>query len=82
MKTNKIVYWIATGLLSAMALMSAGMYFFNNAEITLIFMMIILRTITGSVLVFHHWSFMIFLGTIIYLYSNHKKSEKSDLISV
>lgn len=30
MKTNKIIYWISTGLLSAMLLMSAGMYVFNN----------------------------------------------------
>jgi len=37
MKTNKIVYWISTGLLSAMMLMSAGMYFFNNAEVSKVF---------------------------------------------
>ncbi len=29
-KRNKIIYWVVTGLLSAMMLMSAGMYFFNN----------------------------------------------------
>ena len=28
-KRNKIVYWIATGLLSALMLMSASMYIFN-----------------------------------------------------
>ena len=28
-KRNKIIYWISTGLLSAMMLMSASMYFFN-----------------------------------------------------
>ena len=33
MKKIKIIYWISTGLLSALLLMSAGMYFFNNAEI-------------------------------------------------
>jgi hypothetical protein len=33
MKKNKIIFWIATGLLSALLLMSAGMYVFNNAEI-------------------------------------------------
>lgn len=33
MKTNKIIYWTSTGLLSAMMLMSAGMYVFNNAMI-------------------------------------------------
>ncbi|MFK8037472.1 MAG: DoxX family protein [Crocinitomicaceae bacterium] len=33
MKTTKIIYWISTGLLSALLLMSAGMYIFNNAEI-------------------------------------------------
>ena len=38
MKTNKIIYWIATGLLSAMLLMSAGMYVFNNEEISQTFM--------------------------------------------
>ncbi|WP_430816845.1 DoxX family protein [Carboxylicivirga sp. RSCT41] len=32
-KRDKIIYWIATGLLSAMMLMSAGMYIFNNAAI-------------------------------------------------
>ena len=37
MKTNKIVYWISTGLLSAMMLMSTGMYFFNNAEVSKVF---------------------------------------------
>ena len=30
---NKIIYWVSTGLLCAMMLMSAGMYFFNNAAI-------------------------------------------------
>lgn len=33
MKTNKIIYWTATGLLSALLLMSAGMYVFNNQEV-------------------------------------------------
>ncbi len=37
MKTNKIIYWIATGLLSAMLLMSAGMYIFNHEEIRQVF---------------------------------------------
>ncbi|MBK3518137.1 DoxX family protein [Carboxylicivirga marina] len=32
-KRDKIIYWIATGLLSAMMLMSASMYVFNNAAI-------------------------------------------------
>lgn len=31
---NKKVYLVAKGLLSAMMLMSAGMYFFNNAEMS------------------------------------------------
>ena len=30
MKTNKIIYWVATGLLSAQMLFSATMYFFNH----------------------------------------------------
>lgn len=30
MKTNKIIYWSATGLLSALLMFSAGMYIFNN----------------------------------------------------
>ncbi|WP_299523184.1 DoxX family protein [uncultured Lutibacter sp.] len=34
MKTNKIIYWISTGLLSALLLMSAVMYVFNHSEIT------------------------------------------------
>jgi len=29
-KKDNIIYWIATGLLCAMAIMSAGMYIFNN----------------------------------------------------
>lgn len=30
MKINKIIYWASTALLSALLLMSAGMYLFNN----------------------------------------------------
>lgn len=30
MKKNKIIYWVATGLLSLMLIMSAGMYVFNH----------------------------------------------------
>lgn len=30
MKKNKIIYWTATGLLSALMLLSIGMYIFNN----------------------------------------------------
>ena len=30
MKTNKIIYWISTGLLCALMLFSAGMYLFAN----------------------------------------------------
>ena len=33
MKTNKIIYWSATGLLSLLLLMSAGMYVFNNEAV-------------------------------------------------
>ena len=33
MKTTKIIYWSSTVLLSALLLMSAGMYVFNNAEV-------------------------------------------------
>jgi len=33
MKTQKIIYWIATTLLTLLVLFSAGMYFFNHAEI-------------------------------------------------
>lgn len=36
-KTTKIIFWIATGLLSAMMLMSAGMYFFNYEEVAQVF---------------------------------------------
>ena len=38
MKTNKIIYWTSTGLLSALLLMSAGMYVFNNEEVSQTFM--------------------------------------------
>ena len=34
MKTQKIGYWVATGLLSALVLMSVGMYFFNYGHIS------------------------------------------------
>lgn len=37
MKKNKIIYWVATGVLSIMMLMSSGMYVFNNAEIQKLF---------------------------------------------
>ena len=37
MKTTKIIYWASTGLLSALLLMSAGMYVFNNAEVSRLF---------------------------------------------
>ena len=37
MKTFKILYWLSTGLLSALLLMSAGMYVFNNAEVSTLF---------------------------------------------
>ena len=30
MRTNKIIYWVSTGLLSALLLISAGMYVFNH----------------------------------------------------
>lgn len=33
-KTRKMIYWIATGLLSALLLMSAGMYIFNNPMVS------------------------------------------------
>ena len=34
MKATKIIYWISTGLLSALLLMSAGMYLFNNEMVS------------------------------------------------
>ena len=37
MRINKIIYWISTGLLSALLLFSTGMYVFNNAEISEMF---------------------------------------------
>lgn len=37
MKRDKIIYWVATGLLSAMMLLSASMYLFNNAEVASVF---------------------------------------------
>ena len=36
-KKDKIIYWVATGLLSAMMLMSAGMFVFNNAMVQELF---------------------------------------------
>ncbi len=37
MKTQKVVYWIVTGLLSLMILFSATMYFFKTEEIKEVF---------------------------------------------
>ncbi len=37
MKITKIIYWSSTVLLSALLLMSAGMYVFNNEEISRMF---------------------------------------------
>lgn len=33
MKTNKIIYYISTGLLTLLMLFSVGMYFFNHEEV-------------------------------------------------
>lgn len=33
MKRDKIIFWISTGLLTALMLMSCGMYLFNTAEV-------------------------------------------------
>ena len=33
-KRNNIIYYISTGLLTVMMLMSSGMYVFNNAEVS------------------------------------------------
>lgn len=38
MKKIKLIYWISTGLLSSLVVMSAGMYIFNNAEISKLFL--------------------------------------------
>ncbi len=37
MNKNKIIYWVATGLLTLLMTMSVGMYLFNNAEIRIVF---------------------------------------------
>ncbi|MDX1277912.1 DoxX family protein [Oceanihabitans sediminis] len=37
MKRNKIIYYVATGLLSVLILFSAGMYFFNYEEVAKMF---------------------------------------------
>ena len=37
MKTTKIIYYVATGLLTLLMLFSAGMYFFNHAEVATMF---------------------------------------------
>jgi len=34
MKINKIIYYVATSLLTLLMLFSAGMYFFNHAEVS------------------------------------------------
>lgn len=37
MKKNQIIYYSSTGLLTLLMLFSAGMYFFNHAEVTKMF---------------------------------------------
>ena len=37
MKTNKIIYWIATGLLSGLMLFSAAFYLFQYEEVKTVF---------------------------------------------
>lgn len=37
MKRDKIIFWISTGLLTALMLMSCGMYLFNTAEVMKVF---------------------------------------------
>lgn len=37
MKTVKIIYWISTGLLSLLLLMSAGMYVFDHNTVSEMF---------------------------------------------
>lgn len=37
MTRNKIIYYIATGLLTLLMLFSAGMYFFNHEEVAAMF---------------------------------------------
>lgn len=36
-KRNKIIFYASTGLLSVLMVMSAGMYFFKNADISAVF---------------------------------------------
>ncbi|AFM03263.1 hypothetical protein Fleli_0804 [Bernardetia litoralis DSM 6794] len=38
MKKYKIAYWISTGLMTAIMLMSAGMYIFNHAQVSKAFL--------------------------------------------
>ncbi|MGG6230663.1 DoxX family protein [Tenacibaculum sp. SDUM215027] len=37
MKRNKIIFYVATGLLTLLMFFSAGMYFFNHAEVAKMF---------------------------------------------
>ncbi|CAM1347212.1 DoxX family protein [Tenacibaculum insulae] len=37
MKKDKIIYFVATGLLTLLILFSAGMYFFNHNEVAVMF---------------------------------------------
>lgn len=38
MEKNKIIYWVPTGLLCALFIMSAGMYIFDNDAVKIVFM--------------------------------------------
>ena len=40
MKTIKISYWVSTGIISLLLLMSSGMYIFNNAEVSKTFVIL------------------------------------------
>ena len=70
MKTTKIVYFVATGLLTLLMLFSAGMYIFNNAEVAKIF------TLLGyPTYVIYPLAIAKLLG-LVAIWSNYSKSLK------
>lgn len=70
MKTNKIFYWIATGLLCLMMLGSAGMYIFNHQAVLVIF-----KTLGFPAFIIYPLAIAKILGVIAIL-SNQSKTLK------
>lgn len=67
MKKTKIIYWIATGLLSAMVLMSASMYVLSNAMVQEVF-----GKLGFPTFIIYPLAFLKFSGVIVITLSKNK----------